>query len=102
MQGENQLMINEEKLLKRMKRRATEVIERVESGLYDEVYNYRKREIENLYSDENEIVARKAALRMLEQMKVEDMATYQKAKEFLNRLKQPEKNSTTIEVAMSN
>lgn len=86
----NQTMINEEKLLKKLKREASETIERVESGLYDKVYNYRKSEIEKFYSDESEEVAKNAAIRILEQNKEEDMLIYQKAKSFLQRHQKPE------------
>lgn len=86
----NQTMINEEKLLKKLKREASETIERVESGLYNKVYDYRKNEIEKFYSDESEEVARNAALRILEQNKEEDMLKYEKAKLFLQRLQEPE------------
>lgn len=91
--------INEEKLLKRLKKEAGETIERVESGLYEEVYNYRRKEIIKFYPDENEDVARNAALKILEQMKEEDMAKYNKAKEFLKRLKEAETKKMAMAVS---
>jgi carbamate kinase len=83
---ENQLKINGEKMLKKIKKEAMETIQRVEGGLYDKVYNHRKKEIENFYSEENDEVAKNTALGLLEQIKEEDMAKYKKAKKFLERL----------------
>ena len=78
--------VNEEKLLKKVKREALETIERVENGLYEKVYSYRKQEIEKFYADENETIAKNAALRLLEEIKEEDMAKYAKAKNFIKSL----------------
>lgn len=75
-------------LLKRVKRQAAETVERVESGLYQKVYDYRKEEIKKFYPDSNEIIAKNAALNLLEQQKEEDMMKYQKAKKFLERIEE--------------
>jgi len=98
MQENNQppIKINEEKLLKRLKKEARETIDRVESGLYEKVYNYRREEIIKLYPDENEDVAKNAALKILEQMREEDMDKYDKAKEFLERIKKSEGKNVLV------
>jgi len=88
--------VNEEKLLKKVKREAPETIERVENGLYEKVYSYRKQEIEKFYADENETIAKNAALRLLEEIKEEDMAKYAKAKNFIKSLSRQNKQKTNF------
>lgn len=72
-------------LLKKVKKEAAETVRRVESGLYQKVYDHRRAEINKFYSDISEIVAKNAALNLLKQQREEDMVKYQKAKKFLEK-----------------
>lgn len=86
----NQTMINEEKLLKKLKREAAKIIREVESGLYDRMYDFHKKEIEDFYDDSDK-VARDQMLILLEQDKQTIMEKYKNAKLLLERIPEFEK-----------
>ena len=77
--------------LRRMKRAAEKVVTLVEDGLLKKSIFYRK-DNKNQYPEEEEIVAREAALLILEQEYIEDIQKYQRCKRFLKRIEDLNKN----------
>ncbi|MGI6348179.1 MAG: hypothetical protein ACOXZ1_03250 [Patescibacteria group bacterium] len=78
--------------LRRMKRAAEKVVTLVEDGLLEKEYLLQKKIIKNQYPEEGEIVAREAALLILEQEYIEDIQKYQRCKRFLKRIEDLNKN----------
>jgi hypothetical protein len=78
--------------LRRMKRAAEKVVTLVEDGLLEKEYLLQKKIIKNQYPEEEEIVAREAALLILEQEYIEDIQKYQRCKRFLKRIEDLNKN----------
>ena len=78
--------------LRRMKRAAEKVVTLVEDGLLEKEYLLQKKIIKNQYPEEEEIVAREAALLKLEQEYIEDIQKYQRCKRFLKRIEDLNKN----------
>lgn len=78
--------------LRRMKRVAEKVVTLVEDGLLEKEYLLQKKIIKNQYPEEEEIVAREAALLILEQEYIEDIQKYQRCKRFLKRIEDLNKN----------
>lgn len=75
-----------------MKRAAEKVVTLVEDGLLEKEYLLQKKIIKNQYPEEEEIVAREAALLILEQEYIEDIQKYQRCKRFLKRIEDLNKN----------
>lgn len=75
-----------------MKRAAEKVVTLVEDGLLKKEYLLQKKIIKNQYPEEEEIVAREAALLILEQEYIEDIQKYQRCKRFLKRIEDLNKN----------
>lgn len=78
--------------LRRMKRAAEKMVTLVEDGLLEKEYLLQKKIIKNQYPEEEEIVAREAALLILEQEYIEDIQKYQRCKRFLKRIEDLNKN----------
>ncbi len=73
-------------LLRKMQKTAEKVVTLVEKGLLEKEYLLQQEMIKNQYPEEEEVVARNAALLMLEQDYNEDIQKYQHCKKLLKRI----------------